>query len=175
MNSAPAARTETVVLWAISTLVVLGVVTLGFIVFRLLLRLYFERRDNRLGSRIKTKLVLGAFALSIVPVLCLAWFSFVVLNRTLDKWFSQPTIQIQKSSEELVRQLQEMMREKTENDAAWIASLPEIAALSAEDPSETRAQAGSRLKGLAEVIHAHYVALLRNGETKPGWSFVPGT
>lgn len=170
----PSGPTETVVLWAISTLVVLGVVTLGFIVFRLLLRLYFERRDNRLGSRIKTKLVLGAFALSIVPVLCLAWFSFMVLNRTLDKWFSQPTIQIQKSSEELVRQLQEMMREKTENDAAWIASLPEIEALTAQDPSETRARAAPRLERLARVINAHYVGLLRGDETKPWVEFRSG-
>ena len=168
----PSGPTATVVLWAISTLVVLGVVTLGFIVFRLLLRLYFERRDNRLGSRIKTKLVLGAFGLSIVPVLCLAWFSFMVLNRTLDKWFSQPTIQIQKSSEELVRQLREMMREKTENDAAWIASLPETAMLTAENPST--AEARLQLERLAEVINAHYVGLLRGAETKPWVEFRSG-
>ena len=170
----PSGPTETVVLWAISTLVVLGVVTLGFIVFRLLLRLYFERRDNRLGSRIKTKLVLGAFALSIVPVLCLAWFSFMVLNRTLDKWFSQPTIQIQKSSEELVRQLQEMMREKTENDAAWVASLPEVDALNIEGSTATSAQAVSQLEGLARAINAHYVGLLRGAETKPWAEFRSG-
>ncbi len=170
----PSGPTETVVLWAISTLVVLGVVTLGFIVFRLLLRLYFERRDNRLGSRIKTKLVLGAFALSIVPVLCLAWFSFMVLNRTLDKWFSQPTIQIQKSSEKLVQQLQEMMREKTENDAAWVASLPEVDALNREDSTATSAQAVSQLEGLARAINAHYVGLLRGAETKPWAEFRSG-
>ena len=167
----PSGSTETVVLWAISTLVVLGVITLGFIVFRLLLRLYFERRDNRLGSRIKTKLVMGAFALSIVPVLCLVWFSFMVLNRTLDKWFSQPTIEVQKISQELVNQLQEMMREKVENDAALIASLPEIAALTVDGAGETRERIRLRLERLAGAIQAHYVGLLRGGETKPWAEF----
>ena len=75
----PSGRAETAVLWAISTLVVLGVITLGFIVFRSLLRLYVERRQNRLGSKIKTKLVAGAFVLSIVPVVCMVLFSFTML------------------------------------------------------------------------------------------------
>ena len=170
----PSGPTETVVLWAISTLVVLGVVTLGFIVFRLLLRLYFERRDNQLGSRIKTKLVLGAFALSIVPVLCLAWFSFVVLNRTLDKWFSQPTIQIQKSSEELVHQFQGMMREKVENDATWIASLSEIIELTGGAARKTSEQAVSRLAHLAGVTQAHYLGLFRGRATKAWAEFRSG-
>lgn len=162
----PSGPTTTVVLWAISTLIVLGVIVLGFVVFRMLLRLYFERRGNRLGSHIKTKLVLGAFALSIIPVLCLAWFSFVVLNRTLDKWFSQPTIQIQKSSEELVRQFQAMMLEKTENDVAWIASLSEIEELTRDVREEASAETVSQLERLANVTQVHYIGILLSNKTR---------
>ena len=51
---------QTLVLWAISTVVFLGMVTLGFILFRNLVKLYLERRVNRVGSKIKTRLVAGA-------------------------------------------------------------------------------------------------------------------
>ena len=161
----PSGRGESIVLSAISTIVVLGVFTLGFVVFRSLLRLYVERRQNRLGSKIKTKLVLGALALSIVPVVCLVLFSFTVLNRTLNKWFEQPTVEIQKNSEELVSRLNEIMKQKIETDAGWLASMPEVAATLGGEGAETLSP--ERLSELASSVNAHYVALLRADETKP--------
>ena len=86
---------QTLLLWGISTLVFLLMVTLGFILFRNVIKLYIERRGNRLGSKIKTKLVAGALALTTLPVIFLFFFSFNVLNRTLDKWFSQPIERLQ--------------------------------------------------------------------------------
>ena len=161
----PSGRGETIILSAISTIVVLGAFTLGFIVFRSLLRLYVERRQNRLGSKIKTKLVLGALALSIVPVVCLVLFSFTILNRTLNKWFEQPTVEIQKNSEQLVARLNEIMKQKIETDAGWIASMPEVAAaLGGEGAGPLSLP---RLGELASSVNAHYVGLLRADETKP--------
>ena len=132
---------------------------------RSLLRLYVERRQNRLGSKIKTKLVLGALALSIVPVVCLVLFSFTILNRTLNKWFEQPTVEIQKNSEELVSRLNEIMKQKIETDAGWLASMPEVAATLGGEGAETLSP--ERLSELASSVNAHYVALLRADETKP--------
>ena len=43
----PSGSAETVVLWALSMLVVLGVFALGFIVFRSVLKLYIERRQGK--------------------------------------------------------------------------------------------------------------------------------
>ena len=168
----PSGRGETIVLSAISTIVVLGVFTLGFIVFRSLLKLYVERRQNRLGSKIKTKLVLGALALSIVPVVCLVLFSFTVLNRTLNKWFEQPTVRIQKNSEELVERLNEIMKRKIETDAGWIASMPEVVAALGGGGAGTLSPL--RLRELGTSVNAHYVALLQAGETKPLLEFRTG-
>ena len=64
----PESSTVTYVLWALSTCVVLGAVALGFLLFRNLLKLYIERRGNVVGSRLKTKLVMGVLALSILPI-----------------------------------------------------------------------------------------------------------
>src|SRR5437867_2273684 len=81
---------QTFIFWAVSTLIFLLMVTLGFMLVRIGLKLYIERRSNREGSRIKTKLVIGALALSFMPVFFMVLFSYHVLNRNLDKWFTRP-------------------------------------------------------------------------------------
>jgi two-component system, NtrC family, nitrogen regulation sensor histidine kinase NtrY len=87
----PADPQQTFIFWAISSLIFVLMVTLGFMLVRTIVKLYIDRRSGREGSRIQTKLVLGALALSITPALFLVLFSYEVLNRNLDKWFSQPT------------------------------------------------------------------------------------
>ena len=89
-NYAPSNPAQTVMFWAISTVVFLLTVTLGFMLLRTGVKLYLERRSGREGSRIQSKLVVGALALSIVPVAFLFAFSYMILNRNLDKWFSRP-------------------------------------------------------------------------------------
>src|SRR3954452_24195530 len=86
----PTNPNQTFIFWAMSTLIVVLMVTLGFILFRELVKLYMARQSNREGSRIRTKLVVGALALSCVPVFCLVLFSFGVLNRSLVRWFTNP-------------------------------------------------------------------------------------
>jgi PAS domain S-box-containing protein len=86
----PSSPEQTFLYWAVSTLVFLLTVTLGWILFRTGAKLYLERRSNREGSRIRTRLVIGALALSFMPVFFLVLWSVSVLNRNLDKWFSRP-------------------------------------------------------------------------------------
>src|SRR5215208_5047367 len=76
----PANPYQTFVFWALSSLIFVLMVTLGFILFRTGVKLYIERQSNREGSRIKTKLVIGALALSFMPVVFLVAFSYQVLN-----------------------------------------------------------------------------------------------
>jgi PAS domain S-box-containing protein len=87
---APADLSQTFLFWAVSTLVFLLTVTLGFILFRTGLRLFVDRRSDREGSRIKSRLFWGAFLLSFLPVCFLVVFSYALLNRNLEKWFSRP-------------------------------------------------------------------------------------
>src|ERR1700757_2995538 len=64
----PADVTQTFVFWAVSTLIFLLTVTLGFMLFRTGVKLYLERQANREGSRIKTKMLAGARSLQLLPV-----------------------------------------------------------------------------------------------------------
>src|SRR6266513_181294 len=89
----PSDPEQTFIFWAVSILIFLLMVTLGFMLVRIGVKLYIERRSNRQGSRIKTKLLIGALALSVTPIFFMVLFSVHVLNRNLDKWFSRPADQ----------------------------------------------------------------------------------
>src|SRR5918993_2520245 len=86
----PSSAEQTFTLWGVSTLIFILTVTLGFMLARNFLKLWVERHSNREGSRIRTKLVLGALILTFTPVVFLVIFSINVLNRNIDKWFTRP-------------------------------------------------------------------------------------
>ncbi len=62
----------------------------GLILTRSLVRLGAERLAHKPGSRFKTKMVLGAIAVSFLPVIVLFFVSYALLNRTLVLWFPRP-------------------------------------------------------------------------------------
>ena len=136
----PSDVTQTFIYWAVSSLVFVLMVTLGFILFRTGIKLYIERRSNREGSRIRTKLVVGALALTSMPVFFLVLFSVWVLNYNLDKWFSKP-VEVQVNTfREMSDALKREIRDEAEVQAALVAALPET----------RRILAGDRIPGFLE-------------------------
>src|SRR5665811_520944 len=97
----PGDPTQTSLYWAVSTLVFILTLTIGFMLFRTGVKLYIERRSNREGSRIRTKMVVGALALSFLPVFFLVLWSVYVLNRNLDKWLSRPAEGVRTNLEDI--------------------------------------------------------------------------
>ena len=86
----PADATQTILYWAVSTLIFILTVTLLVRLVRTIVKLYLDRHSGREGSRIRSKLVIGGLALSLLPVVFLFLFGWVILNRSLTKWFSAP-------------------------------------------------------------------------------------
>jgi two-component system nitrogen regulation sensor histidine kinase NtrY len=124
----PANPEQTAVYWAVSTLVFLLTVTLGFMLFRTAARLYIDRRAGREGSRIRTKLLIGALALTFLPVFFLELWSVQVLNYNLGKWFGGPTEGVRNNLGRIISILEREGREKASRDAVWLAAQPESAA-----------------------------------------------
>jgi two-component system, NtrC family, nitrogen regulation sensor histidine kinase NtrY len=122
----PVSALQTFVFWAVSTLTFLLAVTLGFMLFRTGVKLFIERQANKEGSRIQTKLVVGALALSLLPVICLVWFSYVVLNRNVEKWFSRPAEGVRTSLLDAGKALASEVDGHAAALAQWIASMPEV-------------------------------------------------
>ena len=129
---APANTAQTFVFWAVSTLIFLLTVTLSFMLFREGVKLYIARHGNREGSRIKSKLVLAALALSLLPVVFLVAFSYVILNRTLDKWFSRPGEGIRTNLVDTAEALDEEVQGRAQALANWLATVPEVRSGTAE-------------------------------------------
>ncbi|MGC2657643.1 MAG: ATP-binding protein [Bryobacteraceae bacterium] len=152
----PADIRETVVLWAVSTLIFLLMVTLAFMLFRGLVKLYIDRQSNLEGARIRSRLIIGALALALTPVLLFVVYAFYVLNRTLDKWFSQPARTEWVSLQELDIGFTEGAREHAQAEANWIASLPETAALVRDGTFDT-----AFFKKICNAPHIDEVTLLR--------------
>jgi nitrogen fixation/metabolism regulation signal transduction histidine kinase len=125
---APASPVQTTLYWAVSTLVFLLTVTLGFMLFRTTVKLYVERRSNVQGSRIKTKLVLGALALTFLPVTFLVLWSVSVLNYNLAKWFSRPAEGVRQQFAEVLDAVDRNARDLAAVQASWLASVPEVRA-----------------------------------------------
>src|ERR1700722_1242805 len=120
----PADPQQTFIFWAISSLIFVLMVTLGFMLARTVVKLYIDRRSGHEGSRIQTKLVLGALALSITPALFLVLFSYQVLNRNLDKWFSQPAEASHQTFVQISSTLENELRDEAGLQAALLAAQP---------------------------------------------------
>ena len=93
------------VLYALSTFIVAALLVFASILTRSVVRLGAERRRAQPGSRFKTKMVLGAIAVSFLPVVFLFFVSYALLNRTLVLWFPRPLEIATEYSRELVDEM----------------------------------------------------------------------
>ena len=161
----PGDSVQTILLFVLSTIIFLGLVIFGFILFRSLLKLYLDRRAKQLGSKFKTKLVCGALGLSVLPVCFLFLFSYSLINRTLDKWFSRPYETVSQDAREIVDVLGGYVQSKAVADAERLAmDLNAVKASNAHSLSSKRELADLEKKflTLAQPDGVDYVAALDN-------------
>jgi two-component system nitrogen regulation sensor histidine kinase NtrY len=122
----PENLSQTFIFWAVSTLVFVLTITLGFILFRDGIKLIIQRRHNREGSRIESKLYFGALALSFMPVCFLVFFSYGVLNRQVEKWFFRPGEIVKLNYQSIDKAFDRELLEKLNLQAAALASRSDI-------------------------------------------------
>src|ERR1700756_5998820 len=81
---------ETVALLSVSSFVTAALLVFGLILSRTVLRLWAERSREQLGARFKTKMVIGAMAISLLPIIFMFIVSYSLINRSLLLWFPKP-------------------------------------------------------------------------------------
>ena len=121
----PTDLTETIILWSVSTLIFILTVVLAFMLFRASVKVYIDRRRNKEGSRIRSKLLLGALALILAPALFFAVFSGYVLNRHLDTWFNRPSRSVEAALKDLDASYRREAQTRVQAETEWISLLPE--------------------------------------------------
>lgn len=80
---------DLILLYILSSVNFIAFVIFLFILLRNLVKLARERRSSVLGAQIKTRLLMYFFAVSLLPIFAMAVFSYLFMNRALERWFSQ--------------------------------------------------------------------------------------
>jgi len=97
----PETGSDTLLLYALSSLNFAAFIVFSFILLRSLLKLRRERRERQLGSRIQTRLLVYFIGLSLLPIAAMAAFSYLFLNRSIEKWMGRlPEVVVERVREQ---------------------------------------------------------------------------
>ena len=110
---------------ALSAVIFLLFVALTFVLARNLLKLFAERRLGVLGSKFRTRLVVGGLLLSFLPVIMMFFFAYGLMNRSIDKWFSRPVEEVREDTAAMASLLSRYLAQNARAEAESIAALPE--------------------------------------------------
>lgn len=121
----PATDQQIVFLVALSAIVFLLFVALTFVLARNLIKLFAERRLGVLGSKFRTRLVVGSLLLSFIPVIVMFWFAYGLMNRSIDKWFSTPVEEVRQDTRIMATLLSKYAAANAHAEAESIADTPE--------------------------------------------------
>ena len=151
----PRSWREVMALYAVSSFITAALLIFLLILGRTTLRLWVERRREQLGARFKTKMVVGAMALSLLPIVFMFIVSYSLINRSLLLWFPKP---LEIASGETQKLLYDLGR----------AQLPRLRGLALQVQSETR-RPGDHFLQLALAKGADAVWILdQNGNIIQG-------
>ncbi|HEX8893117.1 MAG TPA: ATP-binding protein, partial [Terriglobales bacterium] len=120
----PDTSEETLIFAALSAFIFLLFVALTFVLLRTLLRLYAERKTGVMGSRLRSRMVMGALLLSLGPVIFLFLFSYGLINRSIEKWFSRPVEDVQYRTGVVASLMTDYAADNARVEAERIASSP---------------------------------------------------
>ncbi len=120
----PDTSEETLIFAALSAFIFLLFVALTFVLLRTLLRLYAERKTGVMGSKLRSRMVMGALLLSLGPVIFLFVFSYGLINRSIEKWFSRPVEDVQYRTGIVASLLTDYAADNARVEAQRIAATP---------------------------------------------------
>jgi hypothetical protein len=113
---------ETLVFTGIIVLVFLLLMLLSMLLFRNILKLYADQSSSALGARLRTRMVLGAAMIALIPAIFMFMFSFGLMNRSIDRWFSPNTSELREDSTRVVLELAQYVTSNARGEAESIVA-----------------------------------------------------
>ncbi len=113
-----------------------GISAVAFVLFigvllmlvRNVLKLYADQKSRVMGSRLRTRMLWGAVLVSLLPLSFMFLFSYLLMNRAVDRWFTQPVNQMRDDSNSLALTLSQYTNANARAEAEAIGSgLPSLA------------------------------------------------
>jgi len=105
---------STVLMFILININLLLLLSLFLLVFRNLAKLYYEKKNNILGSKLKTRLVTAFIVLALMPTTVLFFFSIQFISTSIAFWFNAPVEQTLDSSLTVGQKLYEYIEAQNE-------------------------------------------------------------
>ncbi len=146
-----------------------GLSALAFVLFvsvlvllvRNVLKLYADQSSRLMGRRLRTRMLWGAVLVSLIPIAFMFAFSYDLMNRAVDRWFSQPVTEMRDDSNRMALELAQYTAANARAEAAAIAAtLP--SAVEASRSPETLARAAEVLRRHEITLQGGFAAVYRN-------------
>lgn len=145
----PQTTEQIFLLTSLSVIVFLLFVVVLVLLLRSLIKALAEQRSQVLGARLRTRMFFGALLLSFAPALFMFLFSFLLMNRSIDRWFSEPLTQVRDNSAQIAAELSHYATVNARSEAESLARSPAMtAALEKGDRS-----------GLLNEMRSHQITL----------------
>ncbi|MGI4755837.1 MAG: sensor histidine kinase [Janthinobacterium lividum] len=93
------------------------------LLMRNMLKLYAEQRNRVLGARLRSRMLWGALLLSLLPIACMYFFSYMLMNRAVDRWFSQPAAQLRDESASIAVDLSRYVAANAQSESEELAGM----------------------------------------------------
>lgn len=157
----PDSNEELLFFAGLSGLIFFAFLALTLVLGRNLLKLYAERRQGVAGSKFRTRLVVVSLLLSFLPVIAMFWFSYGLMNRSIDKWFSQPVEEVRADTAAMSALLYDYAGQNATSEAQSIAQTEEFhRAIAARNFSE----ATEELREHVPTLQGGFAVALINGD-----------
>jgi len=153
----PDSNQELLFFAGLSGLIFFAFVALTVVLGRNLLKLYAERRQGVAGSKFRTRLVVVSLLLSFLPVLAMFWFSYGLMNRSIDKWFSQPVEEVRADTAAMSALLYDYAGQNAASEAQSIAQSLEFQRAFAE---RNFSQANEELREHIPTLQGGFIVAL---------------
>ena len=113
---------ETLAFLALTVVLFLLLIALLMLLLRNLLKLSADQGSRALGARLRTRMVLGAALITVTPATFMFLFSFFLMNRTIDRWFSPNMSELRDDSIRVVLELAQYVTGNARSEAISIAA-----------------------------------------------------
>jgi PAS domain S-box-containing protein len=113
---------ETLLFTSLMVLVFLLLLLVLVLLVRNILKVYAGQGSSGLGARLRSRMVLGAVLIALAPAVMMFLFSFLLMNRSLDRWFSPNTTELRDDSTRVVVELAHYVASNARGEAESIAA-----------------------------------------------------
>jgi len=108
---------ETMALVALEVLLFLLLLLLLLLLLRTVLKVYVGQGSSGVGARLRSRMVLGTVLITVTPAALMYLFSYFLLNRSLERWFSPDASQLRDESTSVVKGLVEYVAGNARSEA----------------------------------------------------------